>query len=59
MMYAVRSPSIRLAAVRAGSDGPRIDGSVNKGREGVKSFRCLFTPARQLRDVMAMTPDGE
>jgi hypothetical protein len=58
-MYAVRSPRIRLAAIRAGSDGPRIDGSVNKGSEGIKRFRCLFTPARELRDVMAMTPDGE
>ncbi len=58
-MYAVRSPRIRMAAIQAGSDGPRIDGTVNKGPEGVKRFRCLFTPARQLRDVMAMTPDGE
>jgi hypothetical protein len=31
---------------------------VNKGAEGVKKFRCLYTPERQLRDVMAMTPDG-
>jgi hypothetical protein len=58
-MYAVRSPGIRMAAIRAGSDGPRIDGTVDKGREGIKRFRCLFTPARELRDVMAMTPDGE
>lgn len=57
-MYNVRSPRIRMAAIRGGSDGPRIDGSVNKGAEGVKKFRCLYTPARQLRDVMAMTPDG-
>lgn len=58
-MYAVRSPRIRMATIQAGSDGPRINGTVNKGSEGIKKFRCLFTPARQLRDVMAMTPDGE
>jgi hypothetical protein len=33
--------------------------TVNKGAEGNKRFRCLFTPDRQLRDVMATTPDGE
>ncbi|MCZ8375816.1 MAG: hypothetical protein O9342_10595 [Beijerinckiaceae bacterium] len=58
-MYAVRSARIRMAAIRPGADGPSIDGRVNKGAEGIKAFRCLFTPARQLRDVMAMTPDGE
>lgn len=58
IMYGVRSPSIKMASIRSGSDGPRIDGSVNKGADGVKKFRCLFTPARELRDVMAMTPDG-
>lgn len=58
-MYAVRSASIRMAAIRPSAEGPRIDGRVNKGAEGIKAFRCLFTPARQLRDVMAMTPDGE
>jgi hypothetical protein len=58
-MYAVRSDRIRMAAIRAGAEGPRIDGRVNKGADGIKAFRCLFTPARQLRDVMAMTPDGE
>lgn len=58
-MYAVRSPRIRVASIQTGSDGPRIDGTVNKDSEGIKRFRCLFTNARQLRDVMAMTPDGE
>jgi hypothetical protein len=55
-MYGVAPAKIRLGAVRA---GPRIDGTVDKGPEGLKKLRCLFTPERQLRDVMAMTPDGE
>jgi len=58
-MYAVASERVRMASLRSGRDGLLINGSVNKGREGIKRFRCLFTPDRQLRDVMAMTPDGE
>lgn len=58
-MYAVPSQRIRMASLRSDGDGPLINGTVNKGAEGIKRFRCLFTPDRQLRDVMAMTPDGE
>lgn len=57
-MYAVPTSRIRMAAIRSGKEGPLINGTVNKGAEGVKKFRCLYTPERQLRDVMAMTPDG-
>jgi hypothetical protein len=58
-MYATPGRAIRLAAIRPGQDGARIDGTVDKRAEGIKRFRCLFTPERRLRDVMAMTPDGE
>lgn len=57
-MYAVPTARIRLSAIRNGKDAPLINGTVNKGAEGVKKFRCIFSPERQLRDVMAMTPDG-
>ncbi len=58
-MYAVQSGRVRMASLRSSRDGPFINGTVSKGAEGIKRFRCLFTPDRQLRDVMAMTPDGE
>lgn len=58
-MYAVPSERIRLAAIRKGRQGPLINGAVDKGAEGIKKFRCLYTPDRRLKDVMAMTPDGE
>lgn len=58
-MYGVASGRVRQSALRMGNDGPFINGTVDKGAEGTKRFRCLFTPERQLRDVMAMTPDGE
>lgn len=57
-MYAVPSGRVRIASLRASREGPFINGTANKGAEGIKRFRCLFTPDRQLRDVMAMTPDG-
>ncbi len=58
-MYAVPSGRIRLAAIRKDRQGPRIDGRVDKDAEGIKKLRCLYTPDRRLRDVMALTPDGE
>ena len=58
-MYAAPPRRIRLAAIRANGDGPFVDGTVDKAAEGIKRFRCLFSPDRQLKDVMAMTPDGE
>jgi hypothetical protein len=58
-MYAVPFGRVRMESVRSGREGPLINGTVDKGAEGIKRFRCLFTPERQLRDVMAMTPDGE
>ena len=58
-MYGVPSARINLAAIRSLPAGPAIDGTINKGAEGIKKMRCLYTPARDLRDVMALTPDGE
>jgi hypothetical protein len=55
----VASGRIRLGAIRNGPEGPFIDGTANKGAEGVKKLRCRFDADRKLRDVMAMTPDGE
>jgi hypothetical protein len=34
------------------------DGVVDKGREGRKKLRCIFTPDRTLDRIMALTPDG-
>jgi hypothetical protein len=57
--YGVAASRIRLAALRSAPDGPFIDGAADKGAEGVKRLRCRFDAARKLRDVMALTPDGE
>lgn len=58
-MYAVAGNRIRMGAMGRDGGTPAIDGTVDKGGEGIKRFRCLYTAERQLRDVRAMTPDGE
>jgi hypothetical protein len=59
-MYGVAPRRIALASRIATSaeGGLQIDGTVDKGREGVKKLRCLFTRERGFDRVMAMTPDG-
>lgn len=59
-MYGVSPRRIALAA-RVGPSaegGFQIDGTVDKGRDGVKKLRCFFTRERGFDRVMAMTPDG-
>jgi hypothetical protein len=58
-MYGVTPGRIRLSTIRQDRGGPLLDGTANKRAEGIKKFRCLYTPDRTLKDVMAMTPDGE
>lgn len=60
-MYGVQPRNVTLnpAVVPAADGGFIIDGSVDKGTEGVKKLRCIFKPNRELNRVMAMTPDGE
>ena len=61
-MYAVTQDRIRYdaeGAVVATKSGFELPGQVDKGAEGRKKFKCLFGGDRALKDVMAMTPDGE
>jgi hypothetical protein len=58
--YAVQKTVIRLGPEMAKNAwGWALDGTVDKGAEGIKKMRCLYNPAFSLVDVMAMTPDGE
>jgi hypothetical protein len=61
LMYGVEPRNITAAApIRKAKDGGwTIDGSIDKGKEGVKKMRCIFKPDRSVDHVMAMTPDGE
>ena len=50
---------IEVGEVRELSSGFAIDGTANKGADGIKKLRCLFTAGRTFDQIMAMTPDGE
>ena len=58
-MYGVKKRAITLGAITANKEEFAIDGTVDKGREGIKQLRCRFTVERRFIEVMAMTPDGE
>jgi hypothetical protein len=58
-MYGVEPRQIEVAEVRNVSGGHEIDGTADKGVDGIKKLRCLFTPGRSFDHIMAMTPDGE
>ncbi|WP_165321954.1 hypothetical protein [Rhizorhabdus phycosphaerae] len=59
-MYAVRSVMVKAGPiVVVPGEGSAIDGSVDKGAEGIRRFRCRFDARGRFIDVMAMTSDGE
>jgi len=45
--------------IRARDGTTSVSGSVDKGNEGIKKFKCRFDAKGRFIDVMAMTPDGE
>jgi hypothetical protein len=57
--YAVGDSQITVGDIVNAENAFTIDGSVDKGAEGVKAFACRFDGQRQFIDVMAMTSDGE
>lgn len=58
-MYGTRPAYIQVGRiVSAPGGGSWIDGSANKGGEGIKRFRCRFDARNRFVDVMALTRDG-
>jgi hypothetical protein len=58
-MYGVQPRRIGVGNPRTVPSGFEIDGTADKGAEGVKKLRCIFKPDRTLDHIMAMTSDGE
>lgn len=58
-MYGVQPRQISVRSVRKTPTGHAIDGTADKGAEGIKKLRCLFNADRTFSHIMAMTPDGE
>ena len=57
--YGVTADKVSLGKRRDDAKGLlNIQGKVNKGAEGVKSFVCKFNVDGALVDVMSMTSDG-
>ena len=59
-MYGTRPAYVttgKLLRVRDASTS--VSGSVDKGTDGIKKFKCRFDAKGRFIDVMAMTPDGE
>lgn len=57
--YATKPTYVKTGAPATQPDGSTwIDGTVDKGSEGVKAFRCRFAANGAFVDVMAMTSDG-
>ena len=59
-MYGVEPRNVTATApIKKSKDGFTLDGTIDKGKEGVKKMRCIFKADRTMDRVMAMTPDGE
>ena len=58
-MYGVQPKQIAAGPVRRVASGYEIDGSADKGAEGIKKLRCIFGTGRAFDHIMAMTSDGE
>ena len=59
-MYGTRPAYVttgRLLRARDGSTS--VSGTVDKGSEGIKKFKCRFDSKGRFMDVVAMTSDGE
>lgn len=58
-MYGTRPIYVKTARlVKDKSGATSISGTVDKGSEGIKAFKCRFDARGRFIDVMAMTPDG-
>ena len=58
-MYGTRPVYVKTGPISKTAAGSTIDGTVDKGDEGIKEFRCKFDAGGRFIEVMAMTSDGE
>ncbi|MCL6698160.1 hypothetical protein LZ496_05105 [Sphingomonas sp. NSE70-1] len=58
--YETRPMYVTTGKLVKGAKGTTsVSGTVDKGSEGIKKFKCRFDTKGRLIDVMALTPDGE
>jgi len=59
-MYGTKPAYVTAGKLLRARDGTTsVSGTVDKGSEGIKKFKCRFDAKGRFIDVMAMTPDGE
>lgn len=59
-LYGLRPAYVRTGRlVAAPNGGTRIEGTADKGREGIKRFRCSFDARNRFINVMPLDSDGE
>ena len=59
-MYGTRPHYVKTGKIVRAKDGSySISGTVDKGNEGIKTFKCRFDTRRNFIDVMALTSDGK
>lgn len=59
-MYGTRPQYVQTGEIVEDKDGSySIGGTVDKGNEGIKKFKCRFDRSRNFIDVMALTSDGK
>jgi len=59
-MYDTRPAYVTTGKLLKARDGSTsVSGTVDKGSEGIKKFKCRFDAKGRFVDVMAMTADGE
>lgn len=59
-MYATKPAYVTTGKLLRARDGTTsVSGTVDKGSEGIKKFKCRFDAKGKFIDVMAMTSDGE
>lgn len=60
VMYGTRPHYVTTDKLAKAKDGSySISGTVDKGNEGIKKFKCRFDGRRNFIDVMALTSDGK
>ena len=59
-MYDTKPAYVTTGKLLRARDGTTsVSGTVDKGAEGIKTFKCRFDAKGRFIDVMAMTADGE
>lgn len=59
-LYGLRPAYVRTGRLTAiPNGGTRIDGTADKGREGIKRFRCRFDARNRFIEVRPLDRDGE